>query len=35
MAKDIDYESEKAKIKDCPATEYEEKIKKICEKIKY
>jgi len=35
LNKNIDYEREKDKIKDCPATEYEAKIKRICEKIKY
>ncbi len=35
MDKDIEYEKEKAKIKDCSPDEYEAEIREICEKLKY
>jgi hypothetical protein len=33
--KNIDYEREKGKIKDCTSEEYEQRIKNICDKLKY
>jgi hypothetical protein len=33
--KNIEYEREKGKIKDCEPNEYEQRIKNICEKLKY
>ena len=33
--KNIEYEREKGKIKDCTSEEYEQRIKDICDKLKY
>ena len=33
--KNIEYEREKGKIKDCTSEEYEQRIKNICDKLKY